>query len=299
MSGSDAYEDAMRILSSIGDRDQDRVLAGRAEAVGDDLRELAVFCQEARALFVIAPSEPVAARHLAEIAAAARNPVAAAPVRVRRRTPFASLGTRLALAGAGVALLAAFAGGALAGVLPGAIQDKVAGIARNVGLSLPGSTHAPPIGTGNRPKPAPAKPSARLGGTEAEDTKPAQTGGDQTTQGENDQTTQSGGAPSTHGAGDEQTTQNEGSQPSRSASDGAAPRRGDPTTETGTEGSAPGSTDGSRQPSVSGSAPTSGGSPPESDSIPAGGGSPALPGDTPSGSDPAEPVSAAPASPGD
>ena len=299
MSGSDAYEDEMRIFSSIGDRDQDRVLAGRTEAVGDDLRELAAFCQEARALFVNAPSESTAVRHLAEIAAAARHGVPAAPARARRRAPFASVGTRLALAGAGGALLAAFAGGALAGVLPGALQDKVAGIARNVGLSLPGSsTHPPPIDTGSRPKADPATPSAGLGGAGAANTETAKSGSE-TTRSENDQTTQSEGAPITRGAGD-QTTENEGSKTSKSSSDGAIQGNGDQTTQPGVDGSAPDSTDDSRQPSASESVPTSGGSQPEGDSIPSDGGSPALPDDTPSGRDPAAPViPAAPASPGD
>ena len=152
MSGSDAYEDEMRIFSRLSDRVQDSILAGRTSAVDDELQELAAFCRDTRALFVQAPPESTAARHLTEIADAARRVAqggGGSPASDRRSSnsppqrrlwiPFSSPRTRVAVAATGFALLAGFGGGAYAGVLPGPIQDRVADIARNVGLSLPGT----------------------------------------------------------------------------------------------------------------------------------------------------------------
>lgn len=156
MRGSDAYEDEMRIFSRLSDRVQDSVLAGRASAVDDELQELAAFCRDTRALYVQAPPESTAARHITELADAARRVAQGgggspasdrrssnSPPQRRRWIPFSSLRTRMVVAATGFALLAGFGGGAYAGVLPDPIQDRVADIARNVGLSLPAARNEP------------------------------------------------------------------------------------------------------------------------------------------------------------
>jgi len=146
LSGYGAHEDEMGYFSRLGDRELDSVLAGNAPAGTDDLQELAAFFRETRTFFAEAPTAATAAKHLAEIVDTARlvaddgeRPIADRPARRRSRNPLSSLGTRVAAAAAGLALLAAFAGAAYAGVLPGPVQGTVADLARNVGITLPGN----------------------------------------------------------------------------------------------------------------------------------------------------------------
>jgi hypothetical protein len=143
-----AHEDDMRFFSRLSDRDTDAILAGNAPAGDDELQELAAFFHDVRVSLAEPPSTAIATTHLAAIAEAARAsalPGSEAqttpePRQRRLRNPL-TLPARLAAAAAGLALLAAFGGAAYAGRLPDPVQDKVADLARNVGLSLPGNAN--------------------------------------------------------------------------------------------------------------------------------------------------------------
>ncbi len=188
MSGYGADEDEMGYFPRLGDRELDSVLAGNAPAGRDDLRELAAFFRDTRTLFAEAPEAATAAKHLAEIVSAARlvaddgeRPIADRPARQRSRNPFSSLGTRVAAAAAGLALLAAFGGAAYAGVLPGPVQGTVADLAGTVGISLPGNENDVDQGdVGNADEGAQSTPD-----------EPAQGNQNQRTRDDRDQPTQS------------------------------------------------------------------------------------------------------------
>lgn len=154
MSDYGAYQDDMGRLSNLSDRDLDRLLTGKAPLDGGDLEELAAFIRDVRVHFEVPPDEDAAARHLAAMYAAAESATSetttsldrerSTQLRSRRkfmlRNPLSSLRAKLATAVvAGVLALSAFGGAAYAGALPGPVQDAVAGVANNVGVSLPDS----------------------------------------------------------------------------------------------------------------------------------------------------------------
>ena len=264
MSGSDAYEDEMRIFSRLSDRVQDSVLAGRTSSVGDELQELAAFCRDTRALLMQAPPESTAARHITEIAEAARrvaqggggSPASEgrsldSPTQRRRWIPFSSLGTRVAVAATGLALLAALGGAAYAGVLPDPIQDRVADIARNVGLSLPATgndTHRGGIvNTDDGAKVSRPEPAQRTADTGAEhnrsesgQNKPDE--GVEGNRGESEQSNSDQGAQENRGepeqSGSDQTSQTKSQEQAKDRSDGPA-QSSDTGQETQSNGSAP------------------------------------------------------------
>ena len=264
MSGSDAYEDEMRIFSRLSDRVQDSVLAGRTSSVGDELQELAAFCRDTRALLMQAPPESTAARHITEIAEAARrvaqggggSPASEgrsldSPTQRRRWIPFSSLGTRVAVAATGLALLAAFGGAAYAGVLPDPIQDRVADIARNVGLSLPATgndTHRGGIVNTDDPskvsRPEPAQRTADTG-AEHNRSEPEQSSPDdgvQGSRGEPERSNSDQGAQENRGepeqSGSDQTSQTKSQEQAKDRSDGPA-QSSDAGQEAQSNGSAP------------------------------------------------------------
>jgi hypothetical protein len=138
----------MRFFSRLSDREADAVLAGKAPAGSDELQELAAFFRDARVFLTEPPATPIAAAHLAAIAGATRasdsrvsEPQAAVRSSQRRPRNLLARPARVAVAAAALALLAAFGGAAYAGVLPDPVQGKVADIASNVGLSLPGNAN--------------------------------------------------------------------------------------------------------------------------------------------------------------
>lgn len=147
MNAPGANEDEMRFFTKLTERELAGILAGSATSGG--LEDVATFFREMRIDLEEAPSASVESRHLAGIFEEVRHlqPPAAEPLTTaatgsrRLRTPFRLLAGRATFAAIGLAVLAAFGGAAYAGVLPTPVQDKVAGIARHVGLSLPDKHH--------------------------------------------------------------------------------------------------------------------------------------------------------------
>ena len=118
-----------------------RFFSKLTEQHASDSPGVAAFLDDMRNLFVEAPRAAVADAHLASIVEAARTAGAAAlePAIAGRRTRHRR--TRIGAVAAGLAVLAALSGAAYAGALPGPVQGKVADIAKNVGISLPGTHH--------------------------------------------------------------------------------------------------------------------------------------------------------------
>ena len=142
MNGSGANEDDMRFLTRVSEQEVDDILAGHA--IGEESADVASFFREMRIGLDEAPTTSVESRHLGRIFEEARNVQSSAPQRKlaalrRTRRPSRWLATRTTAAAVGLAALAAFGGAAYAGSLPAPVQGKVADLARNVGLSLPGN----------------------------------------------------------------------------------------------------------------------------------------------------------------
>jgi hypothetical protein len=252
----------MRFFSGnpLSDRDADAVLAGRAPADGEDgLQELAAFFRDARIVLAEPPARAVADAHLAAIAEAARTsgPPVAEPskrtLRDRRVRP-----ARLAAASAGFAILAGFGGAAYAGVLPDPVQGKVAHIANNIGISLPGNAndvHQGDVGNqdqsqqGNTNQGETNQAGTQQGDTNQPDSQQGDTNrGDTANQDQGAQTNTDDGA---QGNADHvQSTKDAGNKDEgpQGNTDGGAPG----TTQRSTDSGPQGKTDGAAQPDQSG-----------------------------------------------
>jgi hypothetical protein len=142
LSDFDANQDDMRRISRLSDRELDRLVAG--DAGERDLEELAAFFREAKEVLEVPPPMGVAARQVAAIVEAAER-AAGDPTVARVRSPQPETRRRplmqrkLVYVAAGLASLAVFSGAAYADELPAPVQDGVAGVAENVGVSLPSS----------------------------------------------------------------------------------------------------------------------------------------------------------------
>jgi hypothetical protein len=151
----------MERLARLSDRSLDGLFAGQVPADDGDLADLAAFVRDLSEVFEERPAEETTAQHLAAIAAASRHlgesdALAATPprgstadrgrsppLRLRRtmvkRHSLSSLPVRRAAGTALMLLLSAIGGAAYAGALPGPLQGRVSDLAKNVGVSLPGS----------------------------------------------------------------------------------------------------------------------------------------------------------------
>ncbi len=139
-----ANEDDMRFFTKLSEREFDGILAGKAP--GGELEDVAAFFRELRVSLEEAPSPSIEDGHLAAIIEEARDlhPFAPEPqitpsLGPRLRRP--RLAARAPGAAVGRAAPAPCGGAAYAGALPAPVQSKVADIARNVGISLPGNDH--------------------------------------------------------------------------------------------------------------------------------------------------------------
>ena len=160
MSDSDGYADEMGRFSDMSDRDIERLFAGKAPEDDAELGEVARFFADLDEAYPEASTESCEAAHVAAMIATAQllaengDPVAR-PVskahgpevqasglpkwrrNVMVRGLFASRLVRVGVIAAVLALV--FGGVALAGALPGPVQDGVAGAAQQVGFDLPSS----------------------------------------------------------------------------------------------------------------------------------------------------------------
>jgi hypothetical protein len=118
----------------------EQVLAGDAPE-DEEAAHLAAAVRRLRAGLLEAPSEALAARHLAAMRTAAR---AAAPSLARRRSPMPILTKRRAAVLALAAAMTLTGGLAWAGALPTPAQDAIADAASHLGLDLPSSDDRPP-----------------------------------------------------------------------------------------------------------------------------------------------------------
>lgn len=118
----------------------ERVLAGDAPE-DEEAARVAAAVRRLRADLLEAPSEALAARHLAAMVATAR---AAGPTRLVGRLPARSATRRRAAVLALAAAMTLTGGLAWAGSLPGPAQDAIAGLATHLGLDLPSSEDRPP-----------------------------------------------------------------------------------------------------------------------------------------------------------
>jgi hypothetical protein len=118
----------------------EQVLAGDAPE-DEETAHLAAAVRRLRTGLLEAPSEAVAARHLAAMTAAAR---AATPSLVHRRSPMRVLTGRRAAVVALAAAMTLTGGLAWAGALPTPAQDAIAGVANHLGLDLPSSDDRAP-----------------------------------------------------------------------------------------------------------------------------------------------------------
>jgi len=264
----DAYEDEMRIFAKLSDRDQNSVLAGRTSAVDDGLQEVAAFCRDTREVFMQPPAESTAAAHLVGIVAAARRVAqegegwsSRSPARRTRWIPFSTLRSRVAVTATGLAILAGVGGGAYAGVLPDPIQDKVANIARNVGLSLPNprrDSHRRGVVDTNRPtngRPEPAQ-QATHAGVPHDNSGSGRDGSGEAAQGDRGDSPQSNsgdggrensGAPEQSGSGHAPAAQSDGSAQDGSSGQAPTSESGQDTPSGGGEPTAPDSSSSSDQ----------------------------------------------------
>jgi hypothetical protein len=223
-----------RFFAKASDREVDAVLAGRQ--TGGELDDVATFFRELRENLVEVPSATLEATHLAAISEATRL---APPPATQQRPRNRRFAARTTIAAVGLAIMAAFGGAAYAGALPAGVQGKVADIAGNVGLSLPGRDHPKKHNNVEQPRTStqptvsdPGQSGGDQGGGNEGDG--AQTGSDQ-----NGGVNQNGGD-SQNGGGDT------GNQPGGDQGDGSAGDQGssggqgnqttttDPTTTTGT-----------------------------------------------------------------
>jgi hypothetical protein len=173
-----------RFFAKASDPEVDAVLAGRQ--TGGELDDVATFFRELRENLVEVPSAALEATHLAAISEATRLAPSSVTQQRPRNRRFAA---RTTIAAVGLAIMAAFGGAAYAGVLPDGVQGKVADIAGNVGVSLPGHDHPKKHNNVEQPRTT----------TQPTVSDPGQAGGDQSgggTQGEGTQTgpDQTGGA---------------------------------------------------------------------------------------------------------
>ena len=151
MSDFDANQDDMRRISRLSDRELDRLVAG--DAGERDLEDLAAFLRETKAVLEEPPAMGVAARQVAAIVEAAER-TAGEPTVARVRSPLPETRRRpmmqrkLVYVAAGLASLAVFSGAAYADELPSPVQDGVADVAENVGVSLPSSDDDDNVGGG-------------------------------------------------------------------------------------------------------------------------------------------------------
>lgn len=193
----------MRFGTKLSERELDGILAGKAS--GGELDDVATFFREMRIGLDEAPPPSVEARHLAGIFEEARHlqpsaterPIPAPRGTRRLRNQFRRLATRTTIAAVGLAALAAFGGAAYAGALPAPLQGKVADLARNIGLSLPGNhDHSKQRGgrsdggvqhTGNTDQPAQGNPGQGTG-TGTQDNGPGNGSHGDETQGNSTQT---------------------------------------------------------------------------------------------------------------
>jgi hypothetical protein len=126
----------MRRFAGLDDRELTALLSGKAPADRAELDELASFFSETATAFEEAPDESIEARHLAAVKQAAQRPVSEDPQPTTARRKPMSFALKIAIAAA--VLLAGFSGAAYAGALPGQVQDPVANLGDNLGVSLPG-----------------------------------------------------------------------------------------------------------------------------------------------------------------
>jgi hypothetical protein len=148
MSDGGAYQDEMRRFLRLNDRDLDQLLAGRAPTDHGELDELAAFARELKHTFEVAPEDATEAGHLKAIMDAIRTlpeaetadvPTDGSAGLARRSRPRLARVWARPLVLAGAVAFALFCGVAYAGELPGPVQGRVADIAGNVGISLPGA----------------------------------------------------------------------------------------------------------------------------------------------------------------
>lgn len=118
----------------------EQVLAGDAPE-DEEAARVAAAVRRLRAGLLEAPSEELAARHLAAMVAAAE---AAGPLAHTRRSPMRILTKRRAAVLALAAAMTLTGGLAWAGALPTPAQDAIAGLAGHLGLDLPSSEDRPP-----------------------------------------------------------------------------------------------------------------------------------------------------------
>ena len=160
MSDSDGYADEMGRFSDMSDRDLERLFAGKAPEDDAGLGEVAPFFEDLDEAYPEVSTESCEAAHVAAMIEAAQllaekgEPVARPASKAHGPEVQASglpkwrrnvmvrglIASRLARVAAIAAVLAlVFGGVALAGVLPGPVQDGVAGAAQQVGIDLPSS----------------------------------------------------------------------------------------------------------------------------------------------------------------
>lgn len=133
-------DDGWGEMSRLSSERLEQVLAGDAPE-DEEAAALAAAVRRLRAGLLEAPSEGLAARHVAAMVAAAR---AAAPLPDPRRSPVRIITKRRAAVLALAAAMTLTGGLAWAGALPPAAQDAIAGVASHLGLDLPSSDdHAP------------------------------------------------------------------------------------------------------------------------------------------------------------
>lgn len=133
-------DDGWGEMSRLSSERLEQVLAGDAPE-DEEAATLAAAVRRLRAGLLEAPSEGLAARHVAAMVAAAR---AATPLPDPRRSPMRILTKRRAAVLALAAAMTLTGGLAWAGALPTPAQDAIAGVASHLGLDLPSSDDRAP-----------------------------------------------------------------------------------------------------------------------------------------------------------
>jgi hypothetical protein len=141
----------MERISSLSDRDLERLLIANLQSGEREVDELSVFIQDVKTLLAEPPEETIAVGHLAAVTELAQrlaeSEAQGGPARATSSSDRGRSGhtrswrkpmrLKLLAAAVGVVALTAFGGAAYAGVLPAGVQSSVADLAGKVGVTLP------------------------------------------------------------------------------------------------------------------------------------------------------------------